>query len=454
MFVGKGLSVRIKEQKRELFKNEKEKLIEFVKHKIRNDKTDNNVHEKLRTAVNDYINKNHPANIDDIPDLIKEVWSNLYSLGPIEKYLDKNRKGVTDIKVIGLNIYYKEFGIRQKDSEGFLNQEQLYRIIDRMMSQAQASISTMKPSRNIELYDGSRAIVIIPPESEEPLLSIRRHTLHEASLKDIELQGLTPELKDKLKEWVKRRKNFCMIGETGAGKTTTINALANEIQSSHSIAVLEDTREIWLPNHDMAMYLQTREKTESAEAIDWLDIITDCLRLDPDRIIVTEIRTGAAAYAYTQAVNSGHVGSLTTVHANSAYDGLLKLDKLIKQETNLHMVDIKEMVARSMDVLGFIKVDTDEYGNIFDRKLTELVEVIGVVGGDYVLRYHVGQPYKLGEILLKNEKILPKQLLRALKLQEVLKKRIGDILIESGYCTQEDIEEAIKEQNQLDKEIS
>lgn len=450
MFVGKGLSARIQQQKRDLTKEEKEQLINYVKNKVRENQSEGNVSIKLSNVVNEYISKNHPSNVDEVPDLEREVWSHLYSLGPLEPYLDKNRKGITDIKVIGLNIYYKEFGVRKKDPKGFINDEHLYRIIDRMMSQAQAAISTMKPSRNIELYDGSRAIVIIPPEAEEPLISIRRYTLQEAKLNDIELKGLSSHLKERIKDWVKRRKNFCYIGETGAGKTTTINAIANEIQSSHSIAVLEDTREIWLPNHEMAMYMQTREKTESAEAIDWLDIITDCLRLDPDRIIVTEIRTGPAAYAYCQAVNSGHTGSLTTVHANSAYDGLLKLDKLIKQETNLDMTDIKEMVARSMDIIGFIKVDTDDNGNIISRSLAELVEVVGVAGGDYVLKYYLGQPQKMGEILIKHNKILPNQLLRSLQLQKVLKLRLGDILLENKYCSKEDIEEAIQEQREVD----
>lgn len=450
MFAGKGLSARIQQQKRDLTKDEKEQLINYVKDKVREDKSEESVSYKLSIAVNQYISKNHPANIDEIRELEKEVWSHLYSLGPLEQYLEKSRKGITDIKVIGLNIYYKDNGIRKKDPKGFINHEHLNRIIDRMMSQAQAGISTMKPSRNIELYDGSRAIVIIPPEVEEPIISIRRYTLQEAKLDDIELKGLSNELKERIKDWVKRRKNFCFIGETGAGKTTTINAIANEIQSSHSIAVLEDTREIWLPNHEMAMYMQTREKTESAEAIDWLDIITDCLRLDPDRIIVTEIRTGAAAYAYCQAVNSGHSGSLTTAHANSAYDGLLKLDKLIKQETNLEMIDIKEMVARSMDIVGFIKVDTDDDGNILSRSLAELVEVIGVAGGDYALKYYLGQPEKLGEILIKNNKLLPKQLLRSLKLQEVIKAKLGDILVENRYVTEGDIDEAICEQREID----
>lgn len=450
MFGGKGLTARIQQQKSELTKAEKEQLINYVKEKIRENKSDENVSDKLSTAVNQYISKNHPANIDDIDDLAKEVWSHLFSLGPLEQYLDKNRKGITDIKVIGLNIFYKENGIRKKDTKGFINHEHLNRIIDRMMSQAQTGISTMKPSRNIELYDGSRAIVIIPPEGEEPLISIRRYTIQEAKLDDIELEGLSQELKEKIRDWVKKRKNFCLVGETGAGKTTTINAIANEIQPSHSIAVLEDTREIWLPNHEMAMYLQTREKTESAEAIDWLDIITDCLRLDPDRIIVTEIRTGSAAYAYCQAVNSGHSGSLTTIHANSVYDGLLKLDKLIMQETNLELPAIKEMVARSMDILGFIRVETDDHGNIIARSLAELIEVIGVAKGDYVLKYYLGQPDKLGEILLKNNHILPKQLLRALHLQEDLKIRVGDILIENQYSTKDQLNEALAEQRIVD----
>jgi pilus assembly protein CpaF len=367
----------------------------------------------VRTAVLRYVEANLPHRLSEIDLIADEVFNLLYGLGPLEKYLRMD--GVTDIIAFGTHIMYVQNGIKKDADEGFADLEQVETVYRRITAAADKNISAAEPSVDAELYDGSRALIVIPPEAAEPYIVIRRHWMLSEPLESL-VDGLrdlaepvstgrthTEVYKGKkrsepfngtvaeyLADAVRRRKNIMVIGETGAGKTTLINALTYYVQPNHIVAVLEDTREIEAPLK-YTYYFKTREQTEGARAITYEDILNDCLRANPDRIILTEIRTPESAFTLVNVLNSGHRGSMTTIHANSALLGLDKLETLINEYRDLDKILIRRMIARAIDVLVFLKLEDDEMGNIKARAIGEIAELTDVDdAGNYVLEYVYG----------------------------------------------------------------
>lgn len=386
-----GLTDRIEQGKKGMSIEEKELLIDYVKKAMFKHTERDNLFQLLNHEVKNYIESRLPNYRGEVNLLTQECYDRLYSLGPLEKYIRNPQ--ITDIQTFGTKIMFKENGFKKDDPEGFLNKEELERIVDRIMSQAKSSVNISRPSRDIELYDGSRAIVILPPEADEIYISIRKHTMIDASLEDLSdgMRGLTPEIISYLTEMVRTRKNIAIFGETGAGKTTLINALCKYIQPTHKVAVLEDTRELNL-SQKYVMYLKTREATEGALEITYNDVLKDCLRIDPDRIILTEVRSATAAYGFIHTLNSGHKGSFTTGHANSIYDGLVRLELLVQEHSRIDLLMARKIVARAINIVGYIEVEEDNEGRVLRRKLAQLAEIRGVLNGDYDLRYIVGNP--------------------------------------------------------------
>lgn len=384
-----GLADRISQGKSVISVADKELLIEQIKKAMFNYTVGDNLYAQLEHEVKTYIDANLPAYRSDIEQLTQECYDRLYSLGPLEKYIRNPQ--ITDIQTFGTRIMYKEKGMKKDDPEGFLNNDEVERIVDRIMAQAKSSINISRPSRDIQLYDGSRAIVILPPEADEIYISIRKHTMVDASLEKlgVGMTGISPEIIKYLVAKVHSRQNIAVFGETGAGKTTLINALCKHIQANHKIAVLEDTRELILPQK-YVIYLTTREATEVASEINYNDILKDCLRVDPDRIILTEIRSPAAAYGFVHTLNSGHKGSFTTGHANSIYDGLVRLELLMREYSNIDILTVRKIIARAIDVVVFINIAEDNSGKIIHRNLAELAEIRGLINDDYDLHYIIG----------------------------------------------------------------
>lgn len=384
-----GLTDRINQNKSAMTIEEKELLVSSIKKAMFRYTEKDNLSEKLHFEVKLYVETRLPTLRNDIDYLTQECYDRLFSLGPLEKYI--RNPDITDIQTFGTKIMYKENGLKKDDHEGFLNCDEVERIVDRIMSFAKAAVNISRPSRDIQLYDGSRAIVILPPESEETYISIRKHTMINASLEQMAkgMLGLTPINIDYLINKVRSRKNIAIFGETGAGKTTLINALCKHIQPNHKIAVLEDTRELNLPQK-YVIYLKTREAVEGADEISYTDILKDCLRIDPDRIILTEVRTPAAAYGFVHTLNSGHNGSFTSGHANSIYDGLVRFELLMREHSNIDLLTARKIIARAINVVAYVKVEEDNMGRIVSRNLAELAEIEGINNGEYELRYILG----------------------------------------------------------------
>ncbi|AFK85900.1 MULTISPECIES: CpaF family protein [Thermoanaerobacterium] len=363
--------------------------------------------EFLRIEIKRYIEQNFPHYLNELDSITDDVYDKMYGLGVFEKYL--KMEDVTDIFSFGTKVMYIKNGEKIDDPVGFKDIEDVKIIYNRIVSNALDNISWAEPSKDAELYDGSRVKIIIPPEAAEPYIIIRKHT---HSAKDIDqLKAGMPSLdeqigyigtkKDKvkneeefigtiadyLKHCVRNRKNVVVIGETNAGKTTLINAMTHYIQPNHVVAVLEDTREMLLPL-PYVFYLKTREEKEGAKAITYEDILNDCLRSNPDRIILTEIRTPISAYTFIHTLNSGHAGSFTTLHADDIEMGLDRLETLIKEYKPIDAKVVKRLIAKAIDVLIFIGLEEDERGNTTGRAIKEIAELKGLNDkDDYILEY-------------------------------------------------------------------
>ncbi|KNZ70360.1 type II secretion system protein E [Thermincola ferriacetica] len=382
---------------RQLTPAEKEDMVREIRRELNNLRLHGqDPKEKLHTLAKTYLEQNAPDCLGNINAIVQELHDRLFSLGALEKYLRDDE--VTDIHVFGTRIMVEKNGCLYEDSEGFLNEEEVRLVTERIASQAGKEISEAVPSIDAELYDGSRAIVIIPPEAEKPYITIRRHTMMhrvKAGLEELAetLGGLDTEY---FRRIVKERKNILVCGQTGAGKTTLINALAKEIPRMHKVAVLEDTRELEL-DLPYVMYLKTREGTEDVKPITYSTILQDCLRSRPARIILTEVRHPRAAYELIQCLNSGHLGSMTTIHANSAMDGLYRLETLIQEHSNLTTKIIRQLIVRVIDVVVSIVLKEDEDGNVCGREIREVVEVEKTLdSGRYMVRLVGGTDKKQG----------------------------------------------------------
>jgi pilus assembly protein CpaF len=363
------------------------KMFEYVRNKVLqanvigdSDKT----RELCKKYVDEYINQNYT----DVPDLniYDYTYNFLFGLGPIEKHL-KNTN-VTDIFVLGTLIMYIENGVYKDDTETFINTDETKRVIDKIAALTNQTINAQHPNADAELYDGSRALLVIPPESSVPIMTIRKHTSSSKNIYQLKngFLNLTDGMIEFFKKAVINRKNIVAVGQTGSGKTTFLNALTYFIQPKHVVAVLEDTREMNLPLK-YVYYFKTRKGTDEVKPITWTDILVNCLRANPHRIIIAEIRTPEAAYEFLDTLNSGHKGSMTTIHASNTALALKKLEMKVKEYKDMDDHMLKSLISNTIDILIYLDIKEDKEGNVEGRLIKEIVELNGIKDNDYNLRY-------------------------------------------------------------------
>lgn len=339
----------------------------------------------LRREAEELLKRRYPYEMGMLDEYSDLLYQRLYGLGILEKHLDD--PDITDISVLGTQIMFKKRGVKTDAEEHFQDEKAVRILQDRILAPLNKSLTMSSPSQDAELYDGSRALLVIPPQSEKPVIIIRKHNRLNSPLGDLvySVQGLGA-MEGYFKQAVRDRKNIIVAGETGAGKTTFINALGFEIQQKHVVAVLEDTREIRL-SLPYVYYFKTREGGGESKEITYSNILRDCLRADPDRIILTEIRTPRSAYEFVHVLNSGHRGSMTTIHANSCLDALLRMEMLIQEHQNLDEKIVRKLLSRAVHVVVYLKVAEDETGNKAGWMLGEVIEITGTDAcGEYLLR--------------------------------------------------------------------
>jgi len=340
---------------------------------------------ETEAEVRRFLAEVRPGLLAAAKEIAGDAFDRVFSLGVIEEHL--RDASVTDIFAFGTRLMVVRNGAKSEEA-GFASEEELRLVVDRIAAAARKEASVAEPSVDLTLYDGSRAIVILPPQGEVPYLAVRKHTKRNSSLKELSplLTGLNPKLASYLAGAVRGRKNLFVAGATGTGKTTLVGALAKEIQENHVLAVLEDTRELFLP-HPYVYYLVTRRASDAAREITFSDLIRDSLRLTPDRIILAEVRSPEAAWAFLHALETGHKGSLSTLHADSALDALYRLELLIQEKSSIQLPAIRRLVARTVDIVVHLEAGEDERGNTTSRKIAEVAEVS-----------ESGEGYKLTEV--------------------------------------------------------
>ncbi|HKS29449.1 MAG TPA: CpaF family protein [Pyrinomonadaceae bacterium] len=317
-----------------------------------------------------------PLSVSERERLVGEVRHELFGLGPLEPLLADPT--ISDILVNShRQIYIERRGRLEITGVAFKDDEHLMRVIERIVSSVGRRIDESSPMVDARLRDGSRVNAIIPPLSiDGPVLSIRRFgsdPLRMSAL--IENRALTKEIAEMVEMCVRARLNVLISGGTGAGKTTLLNALSAFIPETERIVTIEDSAELQLQQPHVVR-LETRPPNiEGKGEVTQRDLVKNALRMRPDRIVIGEVR-GGEAIDMLQAMNTGHDGSLTTIHANTPRDALARLETMI-QMTGMRLSDraMRQQIASALDLV--IQVARLSDGT---RRVTSISEITGMEG--------------------------------------------------------------------------
>jgi pilus assembly protein CpaF len=323
-----------------------------------------------------------PLNYNERERLFKEIQYEVMGLGPLEPFLQDPT--ICDILVnTHKQIYVERFGKLELTEAGFKDDTHLRRIIDKIVSAVGRRIDESCPMVDARLPDGSRVNAIIPPLSiDGPILSIRRFAVEPLELEDlIKFKALTPEIGELLKGIVKAKLNILISGGTGTGKTTLLNVLSRFIPSNERIVTIEDSAELQL-KQEHVVRLETRPSNiEGKGEVTQRDLVRNSLRMRPDRIIVGEVRGGEVLDMF-QAMNTGHDGSLSSIHANSPRDALMRLETLAAMTgLNIQSIFIRKYISSALNIIVHLARLVD--GN---RKITSFQEIAGMEGETIILQ--------------------------------------------------------------------
>ena len=345
-----------------------ERLTEANREDVRRE-----VSQILETLV---VGESTPMNLQERERLSQEVLDEVFGLGPLEPLLAD--PAVSDILVNTYKrVYIERRGVLELTSIQFRDDSHLMGIIDRIVSAIGRRVDESSPMVDARLADGSRVNVIIPPLSVDgPCLSIRRFGRDRLTSEDLVTKNtLTAPMLELLQGCVKARLNMLISGGTGAGKTTLLNVLSSFISDRERIVTVEDAAELQL-HQDHVVRLETRPPNiEGKGAVQQRQLVINCLRMRPDRIIVGEVR-GEEALDMLQAMNTGHDGSLTTIHANTPRDALGRLETMVAMSNlNIPQDAMRRQISSALDLV--VQVSRLSDGT---RKVISVAEVTGMEG--------------------------------------------------------------------------
>ena len=317
-----------------------------------------------------------PLSLTGRESIVSDVVDEVFGLGPLEPLL--RDPTINDILVNTCKqVFVERNGLLERVPGGFQDDAHLMRVIDRIVSAVGRRVDDSSPMVDARLKDGSRVNAIIPPLAVDgPLLSIRRFPAERLKAEDlVTLRALTRPMLDFLAHCVRARLNCLISGGTGAGKTTLLNVLSSFISDRERIATIEDAAELQL-RQDHVVRLETRPpNVEGKGAIRQRQLVINALRMRPDRIVVGEVR-GEEALDMLQAMNTGHDGSLTTVHANSPRDALSRIETMIAMGTmNLPERAMRQQIASAIQLV--IQQTRLSDGS---RKISSVSEITGMEG--------------------------------------------------------------------------
>jgi len=328
--------------------------------------------------VDDILAKHAITDRQQLMDTRDAVLDELLGYGPLQELLDRSE--ISEIMVNGhQQIFVERKGRLERTSRSFDSEEHLRAVIDRMVRSSGRRVDQSSPMVDARLPDGSRLNVVLPPLAVDgPSITIRKFTAQHLTSSDLVERGaLSSEAADFLAQAVSQRRNIIVSGGTGTGKTTMLNVLSSHIARSERVVTVEDAVELQLDMPNIIRLESRPANTEGAGAVTIRDLVRNSLRMRPDRIVVGEVR-GAEALDMLQAMNTGHDGSLSTLHANNPRDAIRRLETMVLLGgVDLPLRAIREQVASAVDLIVQLTRGAD--GSRFVSSITEVVGLEGDV---------------------------------------------------------------------------
>lgn len=374
----KSEQIKDEENTIKLMKKIREKMLVKVQYKELEGQDNEKITSEIQKLLDQFLNdegKFLPKKDKD--QLINQIVQDMLGLGPIQPLIDDD--SLNEIMVNGpKNIYIEQNGKLRLTPYVFINNEHVMNVIDKIIAPVGRRIDESSPMVDARLSDGSRINAIIPPLSlNGPIVTIRKFKKDRLNIQQlIKLGSLNNEMATFLKEAVKHRLNIIIAGGTGCGKTTLLNILSEFISPDERIITIEDAAELKL-NQPHVVSLETRPPNiEGKGEITIRDLVRNALRMRPDRIIVGEVR-GGETLDMLQAMNTGHDGSISTIHANNPRDVLSRIETLMLMAGfDLPVKAIREQIASAIDLLIVQKRFSDG-----SRKITHITEVDSIENG-------------------------------------------------------------------------
>jgi len=359
------------------------KLVEKLDLTRLNELEGDSLRREIRVVVEHLCDTENPLlNRSERERLVEEVLDEAFGFGPLELLLKE--EGVADIMINGpKNVFLEKNGRIIKSDVTFRDNDHLLQILDRIVSRVGRRIDETSPMVDARLPDGSRLNAIIPPLAlDGPSLTIRRFGSNPLTLEDLlKFGAFTPEMVMFLEGAMKARLNIIISGGTGSGKTTLLNTLSSFISNENRIITIEDAAEIQL-QQEHVLRLETRPANiEGKGKVSATDLVKNALRMRPDRIIIGECR-GGEALDMLQAMNTGHDGSMTTVHANSPRDAISRIETLVNMSgCDLPLSAVRKQIASAVHLI--IQASRLQGG---PRKVTYITEIVGMEGETIVMQ--------------------------------------------------------------------
>ncbi|MEZ9834070.1 CpaF family protein [Vibrio breoganii] len=354
------------------------KLLETLDLGVLSNLEESRAKKELQEALHQLMNddKTHPVSLEGRKRVVKQIEDEVFGLGPLEPLL--HDKSVSDILVNGpKNVYVERFGKLQRTPHTFLDEKHLRNIIDRIVSQVGRRIDEASPMVDARLKDGSRVNAIIQPLAiDGASVSIRRFAVDRLNMENmLEFNSLSPEMAKLIEAAVKGELNILISGGTGSGKTTTLNIFSSFIPSDKRIVTIEDSAELQLQQPHV-IRLETRPANlEGKGEINQRDLVKNSLRMRPDRIVIGEVR-GSEAVDMLAAMNTGHDGSLATIHANTPRDALSRVENMFAMAGwNMSAKNLRSQIASAIHMV--VQMERQEDGK---RRMVSICEINGMEG--------------------------------------------------------------------------
>lgn len=341
--------------------------------------------EEVREMIDEMVihcSRQYALSLKDRQQLGREIFDAIRRMDILQELVEEEE--VTEIMINGTQgIFIERKGRLFQWDKNFASKEKLEDVIQQIVAKCNRAVNEASPIVDARLENGARVnIVLAPVALNGPIVTIRRFPSHPIGMTDLLAYGsLTNEAAQDLEKWVRAGYNIIISGGTGSGKTTFLNALSQYIPSTDRVITIEDSAELQLQGIPNLVRLETRDsKGEGTTAITIRDLIRSSLRMRPDRIIVGEVR-GSEAIDMLQALNTGHDGSLSTGHANSATDMLMRLETMVLMGMELPLSAVRRQIASGVDIIV-------QLGRLRDksRKVLEIVEITGYEDGEIVTR--------------------------------------------------------------------